>query len=184
MHEVTLTPSPGHSLWARWLDRTGVCASVGCAIHCAVAPLLLLTAPVLGGMWTHPLTHLVIAGIVLPVAALALQRGCRTHGRRWLLAVGISGMVMVLLGALWPFLSGLGSAAGSDHAHSGCGACCPSIHRDEATGAWSLHVPFASAITLLGGIALVTAHIGNLRLCAHGHHGAHAHPTEAPAAST
>ncbi|MBL8723808.1 MAG: hypothetical protein JNK49_07160 [Planctomycetes bacterium] len=84
-------------------------------------------------------------------------------------AVGASGMVLVLLGMLWPFLSGLGTATGSEHDHSGCGDCCPSIHRDEVTGAWSLRVPFTSAITLLGGIGLVTAHLGNLRHCAHGH---------------
>jgi hypothetical protein len=38
---------------------------------------------------------------------------------------------------------------------------------DDATGDWSLRVPPASIVTLLGGIALVTAHLANLRCGAH-----------------
>ena len=141
------------------LDRCGVVASIGCAVHCAVAPLLLLAAPAIGGIWVHPSTHLAIAALVLPVAALALRHGVRTHGRRWIGAVGLVGMLLVAAGVIWPWLAPSGVHA----AHGACGDCCPSLHVDEASGAWSVRIPPASIVTLLGGIALVTAHVANLR---------------------
>ena len=58
---------------AATLDRTGVIASVGCAIHCMVAPLLVVFAPTLGGWWVHPATHLLIAALVLPNANLVAK---------------------------------------------------------------------------------------------------------------
>lgn len=157
--------------WAHTLDRTGVIASVGCAVHCMVAPLVLIAAPTLGGIWVHPLVHLAIAALVLPVAALALLRGSRRHGRDWILWAGGSGMALVLLGALWPmgFASEAHASHTGDHAltsGTNCNGCCPSLSIDAVTGAWSWHVPAASVITLLGGIALVAAHIGNLRCSA------------------
>ena len=154
------------SNWARLLDRTGICASIGCAVHCMIAPVLLIFAPVLGGMWTHPVSHLAIAALVLPIAAFALRRGFRHHNRRWVLGVGTVGMALVLFGAALPFWLATGEvhAAGtSDVHHAACHECCPSLAVDEATGAWSLRVPPASIITLLGGIGLVTAHFANLR---------------------
>lgn len=160
--------TPSASSWAHALDRTGVVASVGCAVHCAVAPLLLLAAPTLGGFWVHPATHLAVAALVLPVAGLALRRGYDAHGRRWIVSLGVLGMALVLVGAFLPFaMAGAdvhtGAAAGEAHA---CHDCCPSLAIDEATGAWSLRVPPATVLTLFGGIALVTAHLGNLRCCA------------------
>ncbi len=167
MHLPATTTLGRESSLARLLDRTGVCASVGCAVHCMIAPLLLLAAPAFGGIWVHPVSHLAIAALVLPVAAFALRRGYRAHGRRWILGVGALGMALVLLGAVWPLWFAGAHAAGD--AAAGCATChdcCPSLTVDEATGAWSLRVPPASVITLLGGIALVTAHLGNLRCCA------------------
>ncbi|MCK5944079.1 MAG: MerC domain-containing protein [Planctomycetes bacterium] len=140
------------------LDRTGVFASVFCAIHCAVAPLLLVVAPTLGGVWVHPLAHLAIAALVLPVAGFALRRGFRDHGRRWVVAVGGAGIALVLVGAVLPYLAG-SPVAGHEH----CQHCCPSLVVDEATGAETLHVPPATIVTLLGGALLVTAHLANLR---------------------
>lgn len=169
VHELPAPLPKNASFWPRLLDRTGVCASVGCALHCALAPLLLLSMPALGGIWAHPLTHLLIAGLVLPVAAFALQRGYREHARRWIVAIGGLGMLLVLLGAVWPFLPDSHAVLASDGSTTTCHECCPSIAVDEHTGAWSFRVPFASAITLLGGIALVTAHLGNLRRCATAH---------------
>lgn len=144
------------------LDRTGVVASVLCAIHCAVAPLLLVIAPTLGGLWVHPLAHLGIAALVLPVAGFALRRGFRLHHLRWVVVVGGGGIALVLLGAVYPYLSGPEVAGGCE---SGCDQCCPSYVIDPETGEQVLNVPAASVITLMGGIALVVAHIANLRCC-------------------
>jgi hypothetical protein len=134
-----------------------------------VAPILLLAAPALGGIWVHPIAHLAIASLVLPIAAFALRRGYREHGRRWVVSVGACGMTLVLLGAFWPFfLAGADAHAAIDAASglAACKDCCPSVTIDDATGSWSLRVPPASVITLLGGVGLVSAHLGNLRCCA------------------
>ncbi|MCR9245717.1 MAG: MerC domain-containing protein [bacterium] len=145
----------------RTLDRTGVFASVFCAIHCAAAPALMLAAPALGSIWAHPMSHLTIAAIVLPVAGFALRTGLRQHGRRWVLNLGLLGIALVLAGAILPYLTSP-AEAGCEN----CDNCCPSFVVDEATGEERLNVPPASIITLLGGIALVTAHMANLRCCA------------------
>ncbi len=162
---TTLTEAP---TWQRLLDRTGVFASIGCAVHCMVAPLLLLAAPALGGLWVHPVVHLAIAGLVLPVAVLALRHGHRSHGKAWIAAAGAVGAALVLVGAGWPlvFVGAAAHAAEGSFAAASCNGCCPSVAVDAATGAWSLRVPPASVITLLGGIALVAAHLGNLRAAA------------------
>lgn len=129
-----------------------------------VAPLLLIAAPTLGGIWVHPAAHMSIAGLVVPIAAFALRSGYRKHGTRWIVGLGTAGMVLVLLGAFWPFWFGSGVAVSDP---SGCGHdCCPTVIFNDVTGESSLSIPPASIITLLGGIGLITAHLGNLRCCA------------------
>lgn len=152
--------------WLRRLDRLGVFASVGCAIHCMIAPLLLILAPMLGGIWVHPVSHLAIAGLVMPIAVFSLRRGFAIHGRRWIATAGTVGIGLVLLGAAWPWIQ----AGQAVHAaeFGACTDCCPTVDINEITGEWSLRIPPATVITLVGGIALVTAHLSNLRCCAHG----------------
>jgi hypothetical protein len=56
-------------------DRLGVLASVLCAIHCAVTPLLLLILPSFGRVWAHPTSHWGMALLVIPVAAIVTTLG-------------------------------------------------------------------------------------------------------------
>lgn len=143
------------------LDRTGVFASVFCAIHCAVAPILLLSMPAFGGVWAHPLSHVGISAVVLPIAFLALRKGFRTHGKSWILGVGIVGIGLVAVGTALPYLGN-----GSVDASGACvDDCCPSFVLDEETNTKTLHIPSASVVTLLGGLSLIAAHFGNLRCC-------------------
>lgn len=147
------------------LDRTGVIASVFCAIHCAIAPLLLILTPTLGGIWTHPVSHLAIAALVLPVAAFALRRGLHSHGRRWVVTLGGVGIALVLVGAALPYFTTTPHIEGC----TSCDQCCPSFVTDPSTGEEHLHIPPATLVTLAGGISLVIAHMANLRCC--GGHG-------------
>ena len=149
----------------RTLDRAGIIASVGCAIHCMLAPALLVIAPSLGGWWVHPGTHLAIAVFVLPVAASALWRGFGAHGKRWIIGVGALGMLLVVIGVVLPWAAPSGASAATESA--ACRDCCPTIVHNASTGASSLRIPPASIVTILGGLALIIAHIGNLR-CACG----------------
>lgn len=141
----------------RFADRCGIVLSVGCAVHCLIAPLVLLVAPLIGGIWVHPGVHLAIAMLVLPVAAWALRRGKTSHGSRLPLVLGVTGMVLVTVGVVWPFVLSTANTGGH------CTDCCPTLL--AADGGWSLRVPPASIVTMLGGALLVAAHAGNLRAC-------------------
>ncbi|MFG0319944.1 MAG: MerC domain-containing protein [Planctomycetota bacterium JB042] len=160
---TTTAPVLSVDAWHPGLDRLGVIASIGCAVHCLVAPFVLLLAPVLGGVWAHPAAHLAIACVVLPVALHTLRRGHAMHGRRRVLAIGGIGVALVLIGTILPFLP---SAPGDlASAPAACHECCPTARVDAESGTWTISFPPASIVTLLGGIALVVAHVGNLRGC-------------------
>ncbi|MEM7201543.1 MAG: MerC domain-containing protein [Planctomycetota bacterium] len=147
------------------LDRTGVCASILCALHCLTAPVLTLVAPALRGLWDHPVSHISIAALVVPLAVVALRRGFKAHGRRWIPTVGATGMGLVVLGAALPYLAAAAPTA-STVACDACDQCCPSLVTDNTTGASRLNVPPASLVTLLGGASMIVAHVANLRSCA------------------
>ena len=154
MRHVSSPSQPQYRLRAT-LDRTGVLASVGCAIHCMAAPLLVLFAPTLGGLWVHPATHMLIGAFVLPIALCALVRGYGIHQKRWIVTVGGIGMLGVLVGVFLPWLVSPTGTTTRD--------CCPTLAQDAATGDLSLQVPLASVVTMLGGAALVVAHLANIR---------------------
>ena len=206
-------------------DRVGVVASVLCAIHCAATPLILLLLPVFGRVWSHPASHWLMALLVVPLAAVTVFTGYKVHRRKWVLAMAVLGILLVLVGAAAPsfergseagvaeisnslgaetesdgaaqdgtgaeweqplsfsYLSssylrmpalqppvaqvsdyGSVSSLGASHTSGGgcINSCCPSIETG-ADGGWRIHVPLASALTALGGLFLVAAHLGNLR---------------------
>ena len=58
MNTTTLTP-PAIDLPK--IDRVGVAASVLCAIHCGIAPVLLIAMPAFGRIWAHPASHALVA---------------------------------------------------------------------------------------------------------------------------
>ncbi len=104
---MTTVASPSTLVAKRWFDadRVGVFASVLCAIHCALTPILLLMLPAFGRVWSHPASHWGMALFVVPVAAFTLTRGFRQHRRRWVVGAGALGMALVLVGAAVPYLS-------------------------------------------------------------------------------
>lgn len=90
-------------------DRIGVAASILCAIHCAVTPILFIFAPAFGKIWAHPASHWLVALFVVPLAAVMLRSGFRHHRRPWIVACGVIGMSLVVAGAAIPY-TGLGKA--------------------------------------------------------------------------
>ncbi len=184
-------------------DRFGVIASTLCAIHCAVTPFLLILMPTFGKIWSHPASHWGMALIVVPIAVLMLRSGYRRHRRRWIVALGVFGVVSVLIGAAVPYLEKEPTAAVAAEVASNSEAaeaevfvwkagdeieetdseifvwtaedgfsdesecvdsCCPSFITDE-NGDRKLHIPLASIVTTIGGLALIITHIGNLCCC-------------------
>ena len=179
-------------------DRIGVAASILCAIHCALAPVLLIFLPTFGKIWAHPASHALVAILIVPLAAFSLRKGYRKHGKRWIAVSALVGIFFVLFGAALPAFAKTDNAASGianepvlgtepatvevcesegDDSCEGCiseisdepadaeacvDGCCPSIQVSES-GETSLHIPPAAIITTLGGIFLITAHVGNLR---------------------
>jgi hypothetical protein len=84
-------------------DRVGLAASGLCLIHCVGTPLL-VTVVSLAGLslrgagWVHPL----LALVVVPVAAVALLRGYRRHGRAGVVVLGGAGAAAVVVAGLAP----------------------------------------------------------------------------------
>jgi len=86
-------------------DRLGVAASVLCAIHCGLAPVLLLTLPAFGKVWAHPASHALVAILIVPLAIFSIRRGFQGHRRRWVALVAGVGISCVLIGAILPALT-------------------------------------------------------------------------------
>lgn len=77
-----------NSFW----DRLGISASVLCAIHCLVTPILVLSSPLLGKLLSHGVFHLLIALVIFPAAIIALRSGYRVHRHRRVLIFGTCGL--------------------------------------------------------------------------------------------
>lgn len=119
-----------------WLDRLGVTASIGCAIHCFLIGIFFLLFP---GIFeaTHYFGnlhfletdwfHLVMAAIVFPVALYSIGRGYRLHKYKSTIIFGSIGLILIMAGLL-------------AHPH-----------------------PAEALLTMLGGLSLALAHFLNLR---------------------
>lgn len=86
-------------------DRIGVATSVLCAIHCALAPVLLIFLPTFGKIWAHPASHALVAIFIVPLAGFSLLKGYRKHRKRWIVVSASVGIVFVLFGATLPAFS-------------------------------------------------------------------------------
>ena len=158
---LAVAGGPALAAHGRW-DRFGVWASVLCAIHCLIAPLLFLAVPTFAGIWAHPSSHALIALFVLPLAGTVLLQGYRVHRKLWVAGAAVLGAGCVVAGCVLPFLGGPPEAAAA--VASGCEGCCPQLVQ-EVDGGWSLELPPASVVTVLGSALLVASHLGNLVHC-------------------
>ena len=102
---MSLSASSENAEFLAKADRIGIGASVLCAIHCAVAPFLLIMLPAFGKIWAHPLSHILVAMLVVPLAAFSIRRGYLTHQKRWVLVTAYIGIFVVLTGAALPAFS-------------------------------------------------------------------------------
>ena len=151
-------------------DRLGIWASVGCTVHCVIAPLLFLLVPTFAGVWAHPASHALIALLVLPLAGTVLLRGYRAHRRRWILTTTLLGALAIVVGCILPYAAPENHGA-TESAVAPSGAvsctCCPQLERTEE-GEFELELPPASIATILGSVLLVASHSGNL-MCGRRH---------------
>lgn len=144
------------------LDLAGIAASTLCALHCLLGPAVLVMAPAMGRFWTDPLTHWVIALVVGPVALLAVWRGSRVHGRRWLLHLAGLGVALIVAALIVPPLLDAGHGHAHHHAHDHHHD--HNHHHGDASAAHQLETVLAVA----GSALLLAVHVVNLHGCLRG----------------
>ncbi len=81
-------------------DVVGTVGSSLCALHCAILPLSLILGTTLPlTLMGEEIFHLGLLGLVLPAGVVAFGLGCREHRDAWVLALGVMGMLGILLAA-------------------------------------------------------------------------------------
>src|ERR1035437_9556868 len=83
-----------NSFW----DRLGISASILCGIHCLLTPLIVLSVPALGNVFSHEAFHWIIALVVFPAAVVALWLGYRIHRYPQMLGLGAVGLIFITFG--------------------------------------------------------------------------------------
>ena len=73
------------------LDRVAIGLSGLCLLHC-MAGFVLLALFSLTGDWLDHRVHVIGLGLAMPLAAVALWRGWRRHGRLHICALGLLGL--------------------------------------------------------------------------------------------
>lgn len=117
-------------------DRFGIFFSVLCCIHCMAIPLLIILAPSLGQMFENPYIHLTTMALVIPIGLYAFISKLKVHNNKRPLYIGIAGMFLLIAGHAFHELT---------HVEVGS------------------YVEVVSSV--IGGIALISAHLMNIRLC-------------------
>lgn len=68
-----------------------------CVAHCLLLPIVVSLLPVVvGDALLHPAVHWGILATVVPIAAFALLRGYRSHGRTFVVIGGAAGLAGLL----------------------------------------------------------------------------------------
>jgi len=82
------------------LDKLAVSTSAICAVHCLSLPLLIGFFPALGAtIFGQEAFHVWLLWLVIPLSAVALTMGCRTH-KDWTVALlGVAGLAMLIIAA-------------------------------------------------------------------------------------
>jgi cation transport ATPase len=87
------------------LDRVAIWLSGLCLVHCLAVPMALLLTPSLSA-WldaTETQTHWLLFGLALPISGVALYRGYKREPRAMTLAMGLIGLLLMLVGVVHLF---------------------------------------------------------------------------------
>lgn len=80
--------------FSTFLDKSAITLSGLCLVHCLAGSLLLTVFAASGGWLGHDV-HLVGLMLALPLAAIALWRGVRVHGRWGVAVLGAGGIILM-----------------------------------------------------------------------------------------
>ena len=142
-----------------WLDHLAIGMATVCAIHCLLAPILIMALPIIATTFiVHEDFHLWMIFLVLPTTALAIFMGCRNHKDRLVVALSSIGL-SVLLFALINERMHYASMKGISDSSEVCEVCAPGINGDS--------MPMRASVWLnaVGGLFIASAHLRNFRLC-------------------
>lgn len=81
------------------LDKSAMTLSGLCLVHC-LAGMLVITLFATGSDWFGHDVHLVGLAMALPLAAIALWRGVRVHGRIGVAILGATGIMLMAISLL------------------------------------------------------------------------------------
>lgn len=152
-----------------WADWAGMVASIGCAIHCAVMPLVLAYLPTLGLDWlAREGFHRWMAVICFGLAAAAFVPGWRKH-RSFVPAVWGGLGLLALTTAAFGLGDGCCASCPSDGrvaVTTECDICCELSGLESTPTAAPSVASVTPFVTPLGGLLLVVGHIVNhLKSC-------------------
>ena len=142
-----------------WLDHLAIGMAAVCAVHCLLAPILIMALPIIATTFiVHQDFHLWMLFFVLPTTGVAIFMGCRNHKDRAVVAlsaIGLSVLIFALINERMHYASE-GDLAG---VVSDCEICARDITAEP--------IPMHAGVWLnaVGGLFLASAHIRNFRLC-------------------
>ena len=79
-------------------DKAAIGLSLLCVVHCLVTPIAIVMFPALGATFLEGETfHYVLLFLVVPISLFSLGLGCRKHGHRDILLLGMFGVFLLCL---------------------------------------------------------------------------------------
>ena len=82
-----------------WLERLAIAGSLACMIHCLALPVAMALLPALTELLNIPESaHIWALVVTVPAAGVALSQGRHNHGSLLPLALGTSGIALLLIG--------------------------------------------------------------------------------------
>lgn len=150
--------NPSHLLRTEIGDKVGITASSLCAVHCLLTPIFLIFAKDFAGIWAHPAAHWILAAVTIPLALGVILKGGKQHGRKWVVYCAVFGCLGIIASLFAPMFA---EPEATQAAARCTDKCCPSV-RENQDGSMSFNFPLASILSIIGGVFLVAAHIGNL----------------------
>ena len=107
---TTEQAKPHRAALDRRIDRFGAFASMLCAVHCALLPVVFGVLPALGlGFLANHLYEQIFVGFAILLASFSLWFGLRKHGSYLAFLFLVPGIILLVIGIL----------IGSEHANSG-----------------------------------------------------------------
>ncbi len=81
-----------------WLDGAAVLLSALCLVHCLLLPLIVAGLPLLA-QFSDGHLHAQMLIVVVPLSVVALGLGFRGHQNRRIIAIGATGLLLLIVGA-------------------------------------------------------------------------------------